>query len=89
MVQRNANHPGVLGLLVIQNPAWQRPEPAIISTRAAKGLVVYYSFAPEYLVSKEFGLPAPETCPDGQNWSGRSAQGRVLMRCTIEYLLSN
>jgi len=89
LAQRPENHPGVLGFLIIQNPDWKRPEPAIITTRAAAGLVVYYAFAPEYIVSKEFGLPASPSCPDGQNWTGRSTQGRILMRCTIDYLLGN
>ncbi|MBI2816323.1 MAG: hypothetical protein HYX72_05255 [Acidobacteria bacterium] len=35
---------------------WKRPIPAILANRAGKGLVVYYAFAPELLVSLEFDL---------------------------------
>jgi hypothetical protein len=46
----------------------------------------------EYIVSKEFEgtalMPELPVCPDGQNWTGRSEQLRVLMRDTIRFLLS-
>jgi hypothetical protein len=66
-----------------------RPTPAILSVTHGRGMVVYYGFAPEYLVSKEFGLPAGMPCPDGQNWSGRSTMLRVLMKDTVQYMLDN
>ena len=89
LIQRPEQYKSVLAFVVIDNPDWKRPAPAIISTRKNKGLVVYFSFAPEYLVSKEFDLPASLPCPDGQNWAGRSEKARSLMRCTIQYLLAN
>src|SRR5688572_20643808 len=58
---------GALANVLIQRPpqakdvlAWLRPaggvtdHAAVISTRSAKGHTVYFSFAPEYIVSKEF-----------------------------------
>ena len=96
---------GALANLLIHRPpqaqdvlAWVRvgntitDYPAIISTRSGRGLTVYYSFAPEYIVSKEFEgtalMPDLPVCPDGQDWSGRSTQLRLLMRNTISYLLN-
>jgi len=76
-----------LASLVVEN--LNESQPAILTNRFGKGWVVYYAFAPEYIVSKEFGLPASETCDDGQNWAGRSEKLQVLMLCTINYLLAN
>ncbi len=76
-----------LASLVIEN--LNESQPGILTNRFGKGRVVYYSFAPEYIVSKEFGLPAPEACDDHQNWAGRSDKLVILMRCTINYLLAN
>jgi hypothetical protein len=89
LIQRPENLPGALGFVVLKGGALPHPEPAILLERHAKGLVVYYAFAPEYLVSKEFNLPAFPSCPDGQNWNGRSAEGRILMEGTVRYLLAN
>jgi hypothetical protein len=65
--------------------------PGVISTRSGRGHTVYYAFAPEYIVSKEFEgtplMPDLPVCPDGQSWDGRSEQLRVLMRDTISFLL--
>ncbi len=94
LVNRPANYPGVLAFLIIDNPDWKANSPAIISTRQAKGLVVYFAFAPEYLVYKE--LEASENlpqgwprCDDGQTWKGRGQQVWPLMADTIRYLQSN
>jgi len=76
-----------LASLVVEN--LNESQPAILTNRVDHGRVVYYAFAPEYIVSKEFGLPASETCDDGQNWAGRSEKLQILMRCTINYLLAN
>jgi len=89
LIHRPDNHPDKLADLMIDNPTWTRQTPAVIETRTGQGLVVYFSFAPEYLVSKEFGLPSPEACSDGQSWTGRSEKGRMLMLCAINYLLNN
>jgi hypothetical protein len=89
LIQRPEQFPGALGFVVLKNVDVKHPTPAILMERAAAGLTVYYAFAPEYIVSKEFNLPASPSCPDGQNWAGRSAQGRMLMQCTIQYLLSH
>jgi hypothetical protein len=70
-------------------PGYSKPAPAILSADAAHGRVIYFSFAPEYLVSKEFDLPSAFSCPDGQNWAGRSTQLQILMRDTVLYLLNS
>ncbi len=98
LIQRPVSFPGALGFVVL-NPGQPaiplppglvaHPTPAILLTRAAAGLVVYYAFAPEYLVSKEFNLPSSPACDDGQNWKGRSQEGRALMECTVRFLLEN
>jgi hypothetical protein len=86
LVQRPENHPGVLALAALKGvSSYDRPAPAIIWTRLSKGEVVYFAFAPEYLVSKEFNLPA--FCDDGQVWTGASAEERFLMECAVRYLL--
>src|SRR6266566_3277731 len=61
---------------------------AILLTDAGRGTVLYFAFAPEYLVSKEFNLPSTLPCPDGQNWTRRSTQLRILMRDAVLLLLS-
>jgi len=53
--------------------------------RSAEGQVVYFAFAPEYLVSKEFALPTDIACPDGQNWAGRSTDLRRLMAGAVRF----
>jgi hypothetical protein len=78
-----------LGFVLLKGATLDHPEPAIIFTQQSHGLVVYYAFAPEYLVSKEFNLPAFPSCPDPQNFSGRSAEGRILMEGTVRFLLAN
>ena len=89
LIHRPLNFPGALAFVILKNAALDHPEPAILLEQHAQGLVVYYAFAPEYLVSKEFGLPVALPCPDAQNFSGRSAHGRVLMEGTVRYLLNN
>ncbi len=93
LIQRPENHPGVLGFLIVDNPDWKATSPAIISTRQGRGLVVYFAFAPEYVVYKELeydgradaeGWPV---CPDGQNWAGRGDGARALMVSALHYLL--
>ncbi len=94
LVNRPENYPGVLAFLIIDNPDWKASCPAIISTRQAKGLVVYFAFAPEYVVYKELeaskrlrdGWPR---CDDHQSWEGRGQQVWPLMADTVRYLLSN
>jgi hypothetical protein len=87
LIQRPVDWNGSLGTLIV--PGYSKPSPAILVNRAGQGLVIYFSFAPEYMVSKEFNLPANLPCPDGQNWAGRSTQLRILMRDSIQYLLNN
>jgi hypothetical protein len=96
---------GALANVLVQRPpnakdvyGWLRPasgttrHAAIIATRSAHGHTVYFAFAPEYIVSKEFegtpGMPNLPVCDDGQNWSGRSQWLRVLMRDTVRYLMT-
>ena len=101
LIQRPEQHPFVLGFLIIDNPDWKANSPAIISTRQGRGLVVYFAFAPEYIVYKEleyylvhkeleYYLPGTEewpTCDDHQNWSGRGAGPAALMVSALDYLL--
>jgi len=105
LIQRPISHKDVLAFLVIDNPDWKSTTPAIIATKQSKGLVVYFAFAPEYIVYKELeyyhfhpaqlpedwtALPADwPSCDDTQNWSGRSADLRTLMVGTLNYLLNN
>jgi hypothetical protein len=93
LIRRPVNHPDVLGFLIIENPDWKAPTPAIISTRQGRGLVVYFAFAPEYIVYKELennGSAAAQgwpVCPDGQDWSGRGDGPKALMVSALHYLL--
>jgi len=84
LVQRPSNYAGAYGFLIV--PGYDRPAPAILLERAAAGAVLYFAFAPEYLVSKEFDLPLSLPCPDGQNWTGRSTELRVLMRDSVLFM---
>jgi len=87
LVQRPPEFSRAYGFLIV--PGYSKPAPAILLNDAAHGRVIYFSFAPEYLVSKEFNLPANLPCPDGQNWAGRSTQLRILMRDSVLYLLNH
>ena len=93
LIQRPVQHPDVLAFLIIDDPDWKQSSPAIISTRQARGLVVYFAFAPEYIVYKELeydGRAAAEkwpVCPDGQNWAGRGDGPKALMISALHYLL--
>ncbi len=89
LVQRPLQFQDVVGFLTLEEYGWKRPAPAILDIRAGRGKVVYFAFAPEYIVSKEYGLPTDVPCPDGQNWTGRSLQGAELMRNAVQYLLQN
>jgi len=84
LIQRPSNYAGAFGFLIV--PGYDRPAPAILLERAAAGMVLYFAFAPEYLVSKEFDLPLALPCPDGQNWAGRSTELRVLMRDSVLFM---
>ncbi len=95
LIQRPVNHPAVLAFLVIGNAELRANTPAIISTRQGKGMVVYFAFAPEYIVYKELEMPGNPlgvlpagwpACDDHQNWAHRSDQLRVLMAGALEYL---
>ena len=96
LVQRPVNHHEVLAFLIFDNPDWKAPSPAIISTRQSKGLVVYFAFAPEYIVYKELeyededGLRARgwPVCRDTGNWTDRGAEPMDLMVGTLWYLLT-
>jgi len=87
LVQRPENISNAYGFLLVPN--YSKPAPAILLTSPASGLVLYFSFAPEYLVSKEFNLPANLPCSDGQTWAGRSTQLRILMRDAVLFLRNN
>lgn len=95
LIQRPDQHPDVLAFLIIDNPDWKRSSPAIISARQGRGLVVYFAFAPEYILYKELeydGRAAAEgwlVCPDGQNWAGRGDGPRALMLSALHYLLGH
>jgi len=85
--------PSVLGFLAF-NPRvnWTTPQPGIVSQRYGNGWVVYYAFAPEFIVGLEFDLAGH--CKGDPNysaynlWVGRSAALRSLMKATIIYLLN-
>lgn len=89
LVQRPERLDRMYGTAII--PGYNKTAPAILKADAAHGRVIYFAFAPEYLVSKEFNLPANPmlACDDGQNWAGRSALLRILMRDAINDLLNN
>lgn len=96
LVGRPLNFPDVYAFLVIDNPDWKSTTPAIISTGFGKGSVIYFAFAPEYIVYKELEHPSHplgnmpdgwQGCWDQQDWRGRSTDLRVLMVSAIKYLL--
>src|SRR5438094_304891 len=82
----SGNSANAYGYLIVPN--YTKPAPAILLTNAGRGTALYFAFAPEYLVSKEFNLPSSLPCPDGQIWTGRSTQLRILMRDAVLLLLS-
>lgn len=90
LVQRPANHHDVLAFLRLGNAEWKAPMPAIISTEQAKGLVVYFAFAPEYIVYKEAELlgevPDELACKE-PGWLGRSGGCEDLMINALNFLL--
>jgi hypothetical protein len=70
-------------------PGYDKVAPAILTADVNRGKVIYFAFAPEYIVSKEFTLPAAPICDDGQDWSHRSDNLRILMRDAVLSLLNN
>jgi hypothetical protein len=90
LLRRPPHMRDVLGWVYSDNAVTSHP--AIISTVSNRGHTVYYAFAPEYIVSKEFEgtalMPDLPVCSDGCNWTGRSEQLRVLMRDTVRFLLA-
>jgi len=86
LIQRPENYAGAYGFLMV--PGYDRPAPAILLEQVARGSALYFAFAPEYLVSKEFDLPTGLSCPDGQNWSGRSSALRKLMLGSVRFMLA-
>lgn len=87
LIQRPRNDASAYGFVMV--PGYDRPAPAILLEDAAAGRVLYFAFAPAYLVSKEFDLPRSLQCPDGQNWTGRSLALRVLMRDAVLFMLGS
>jgi hypothetical protein len=87
--ERPPTSPDVLAWLHVGGAVTRYP--AVISTSSGRGHTVYYSFAPEYIVSKEFEgtplLPGLPVCSDGQSWAGRSEALRTLMRDTVSFLV--
>src|SRR5438477_7657187 len=86
LIQRPPTFGDAYGFLNLGTANYTKPAPAILVTKDAHGGVIYFAFAPEYIVSKEFDLPAALPCPDGQNWAGRSTELRILMRDSVLYL---
>ncbi len=74
----------------------QSHQPAVFNNRHGKGLVVYYAFAPEYLISlasDAAGHCKSDTRYDDAAWLAainRIADGlRPLMKSTVRYLLNS
>jgi hypothetical protein len=67
LVQRQEHFKNAYGFLTF-TPAgsWTRSQPAILSVKASKGHVVYFAFAPEFIVSLAFDLAGH--CADDDNY---------------------
>jgi hypothetical protein len=69
--------------------------PAVIAAKAGQGLVVYFSIAPEYMVTlvNKPGIIRGSTCdydvPANSWWWDSAAQGSALMMSAVKYLLNN
>lgn len=74
LAQRPENFRDALGFLTF-DPAdsWTRPQPAILNVNASKGHVVYFAFAPEFIVSLAYDLAGH--CPLDGNYGGDPAPG--------------
>lgn len=91
LTQRPEKEGGPLGFVTFGTADWSRPTPAILTEKVSKGLVVYFSFAPEYIVSLAY-LPEAinASCPhDVPAFAYRADLAIPLMRCTVEWLLAN
>jgi hypothetical protein len=105
LVQRPVDSKDVFGVLVFKrnivapnpnpdNIIWNRPLPAILADSFSHGSVVYYAFAPEYIVGLEFDVAGH--CPSDPNYftipnafNGRTDTTYIpLMKDTITYLLN-
>jgi len=84
LIQRPEDHQDTYAFLVFANAAYTRLSPAIISTKAAKGTVVYFAFSPEYLVAMEFGQ---HCVPPQAPWTGRGQAMFPVMLSAVNYLL--
>jgi Beta-galactosidase trimerisation domain len=54
LIQRNETNKDVRAMMLVDN--WTRPQPAILYETPVKGKVVYFAFAPEYIVSLRYDL---------------------------------
>ncbi len=103
-VQRPETSDRVLAFLKFFDTDYSRSSPAIIVSEASKGRVVYFAFAPEFIVSLNYGFPKigelslPITDSDYEYcvepWRGYWGEGVTsrlmnLMTSTVVYLLNN
>ena len=93
LVQRPPGFNDAYAFLMLNGSLSDRP--AVLSDKASKGLVVYFSVAPEYMVALVHKLPGiPKAAcdysvPDTSWWWTSAAQGTGLMMSAINYLLNN
>jgi hypothetical protein len=57
LIQRPMSSDRVLAYLVFDHTNYSRPSPAIIVSDASKGRVVYFAFAPEFIIGLNNSLP--------------------------------
>ncbi len=101
-VQRPITSDRVLAYVEFTDTTFDRILPAITVSEQAKGRVVYFAFAPEFVVSLEYALPKPSSDANlgitqaeydacvasfSPDWQGRSSNMMTLMWDTIAYLL--
>ncbi len=103
-VQRPMTSDRVLAFLKFYDTDYSRPSPAIVVSEPSKGRVVYLAFAPEFIVSLNYGYPKPDqmvsalTDADYEycvgSWEGYWGEEipshlMNLMTSTVVYLLNN
>jgi len=91
LTQRPESYPRSLGYVQFPGEVdWIRPTPAILLNSGGRGRVVYFAFAPEFIVALSTGGLQNPACPyTAADFQDRADRAIPLMLCTVNWLLSD
>jgi len=91
LTQRPETYPRNLAYVQFQGVTdWTRPTPAILVNSDGRGRVVYFAFAPEFIVSLAYVVQPNQSCEINANdFQDRADRAIPLMLCTVNWLLTD